>query len=211
MKNIDHIFKSSIYGITGEHLSDKYNNIEIVKKYIESGIKIIQYREKEESMKYKYRQCKKIREITAKAGVTFIVNDHVDLALIVKADGVHLGQQDLPAAAVRKIAGNNMLIGLSTHNPRQARQAVKKEVDYIGVGPIFATDTKNRDEVAGLEYLDYIVNKIEIPHVAIGGITEDNINIVREHGGRYIAIISDIIQSGNIKKKINRIKNKIEG
>ena len=112
---------------------------------IAGGIGIIQYREKKaaKSSSEIFAECLKIREMTRAAGVTFIVNDHVDVAMLVGADGVHVGQDDLPVADVRRLLGPGKIIGLSTHSPEQATEAVKCGADYIGVGPIFATKTKD--------------------------------------------------------------------
>ena len=99
-----------------------------------AGARIIQYREKAKKASEKYLECVKIRKMTRTADVTFIVNDNVDIAMMVGADGIHLGQDDLPITEVRKLVGENMLIGLSTHSPEQAQRAVKYGADYIGVG-----------------------------------------------------------------------------
>ena len=125
--------------------------------------------------------------MTRQAGATFIVNDHVDLALLTEADGVHIGQEDLPPAAVRKLLGPGKIIGLSTHGPGQARAAQTSGlVDYIGVGPIFATKTKKDVcDPVGFEYLDYVVEHIPMPFVAIGGIKAHNIADVRKRGARH--------------------------
>ncbi|MBW1899246.1 MAG: thiamine phosphate synthase, partial [Deltaproteobacteria bacterium] len=105
---------TDIYCITDERHARGRDNIEVVKQMIDAGVKIIQYREKEKDMADKYEQCLKIRELTREAGIFFIVNDHVDLALLVKADGIHVGQEDFPIEAVRRLVGENMVIGLST-------------------------------------------------------------------------------------------------
>lgn len=105
----------------------------------------------------------------------FIINDHVDLALLVNADGVHIGQDDYPVEEVRALLGNDKIIGLSTHSPEQGFKAFQNEnVDYIGVGPIFPTTTKDTKAV-GLEYLDFAVQNLHLPFVAIGGIQEENL------------------------------------
>ncbi len=200
---------TDLYAITAEELSCKRDNIEIVETLIDSGIKVIQYREKEKNLIDKYNQCKKIRELTRKANVTFIVNDNIDLALIVEADGVHIGQKDLPVPEVRKLVGEKMIIGLSTHSPEQAEDAVKKDIDYIGVGPIYETNTK-KDVCApvGLEYLSYVSKNIKIPFVAIGGIKEHNISDVIKNGAKTIALVSEIVGAEDIKNKITRLRNK---
>ncbi|RYD04213.1 hypothetical protein N752_15325 [Desulforamulus aquiferis] len=183
-RSLAQLLLADIYGITAEELSLGRSNIEIVKQMIAEGITVIQYREKDKKAREKYHECMKIRELTAQAGVTFIVNDDIDLAMIVGADGVHIGQEDLPPEKVRELVGSEMLIGLSTHSPEQAMEAQKsKVVDYIGVGPIYPTGTK-KDVCApvGLEYLEYVANKIDLPFVAIGGIKEHNIGEVAERG-----------------------------
>ncbi|HOV80399.1 MAG TPA: thiamine phosphate synthase [Bacillota bacterium] len=206
------LLEGGIYGITAEEYSLGRSNVEVVARMIESGIKIVQYREKEKKTREKYLECLKIREMTREAGVTFIVNDHADLALLVEADGVHLGQDDLPPDRVRELVGEKMIIGLSTHSPAQAEVAVKLGVDYIGVGPIFATMTK-KDVCApvGFEYLDYVVKNIGLPFVAIGGIKEHNIAEVSRRGARCIAMVTEIVGAEDIGAKVRALKAAING
>jgi thiamine-phosphate pyrophosphorylase len=131
----------------------------------------------------------------------------VDLAVAVEADGVHLGQEDLPIEAVRRIIGEKMAIGLSTHSMAQAEKAVRDGADYIGVGPIFKTYTKKDVcDPVGFEYLDIVVQKIEIPFVAIGGVKEGNIRQVREHGASCIALVTEIVGADNIPETISRLR-----
>jgi len=202
---------TDIYGITAEEYSLGRSNIEVVARMIEAGIKIIQYREKEKSDRKKYEECLKIRKMTQDAGVTFIVNDHVDLAVLVGADGIHLGQDDFPPNMVRELTGNKIIIGLSTHSPAQAKAAMNLDVDYIGVGPIFATNTK-KDVCApvGLEYLEYIVKNISLPFVAIGGIKEHNITEVCKRGARCIALVTEIVGAPDIVAKVKSLRTGIE-
>ncbi len=202
------LLRSNIYGITAEEYSLGRDNVAVIEEMLAAGIKIIQYREKAKSMREKYLECLKLREITRQAGAYFIINDQVDLALLVEADGVHLGQDDLPPKAVRKLTGEKMFIGLSTHSPAQAEEAVRSRVvDYIGVGPIFATATK-KDVCApvGLEYLDYVVKNIKLPFVAIGGIKEHNLAEVLSHGARCIAMVTEIVGATDIKAKVNKLR-----
>lgn len=199
--------EADIYGITAEEHSLGRSNIEVVAQMIESGIRIIQYREKEKSDRQQYEECRKIREMTSDAGVTFIVNDSVALAMLVGADGVHLGQDDLPPQAVRKLAGGKMLIGLSTHSPAQAEAAMKLDIDYIGVGPIFATNTKKDVcDPVGLEYLEYIVKNIRLPFVAIGGIKEHTIAEVYRRGAGCIALVTEIVGAPDIHAKVRALR-----
>lgn len=200
--------KADIYGITAEEYSLGRSNIAVVQEMVAAGIKVVQYREKEKSMREKYFECLKLREITRRARAVFIVNDQVDLALLVKADGVHLGQNDLPPGAVRKLVRDKMFVGLSTHSPAQAEEAVRSGVvDYIGVGPIFATATK-KDVCApvGIEYLDYAVKNMKIPFVAIGGIKEHNLAEVAGRGARCIAMVTEIVGAADIKSRIGKLR-----
>ncbi|GBG56346.1 thiamine-phosphate synthase [Sporomusaceae bacterium FL31] len=207
-QGLTNFITSDIYGLTAEEFSLGRNNIEVVDEMIAAGIKVIQYREKEKKALYMYRECLEIRERTRQAGVTFIVNDHIDLAIAVKADGVHIGQEDLPPEKVRQLVGPSMLLGLSTHLPEQAQNAVKSGVvDYIGVGPIFATNTKKDVcDPVGLTYLDYVVNNIDLPFVAIGGIKLHNIAEVRKHGAKISALVTEIVGAENIIEKVSAIR-----
>ncbi len=201
---------TDIYGITAEEYSLGRSNIEVVAEMIEAGIRVIQYREKEKKDRQKYEECLKIRELTREAGVTFIVNDHPDLALLVGADGVHLGQDDLPPERVRELVGERMLIGLSTHSSAQARAAVHSGVNYIGVGPIFATRTK-KDVCApvGFAYLEYVVRNIALPFVAIGGIKEHNIAEVSRRGAKCIALVTEIVGVREIGAKVRALRTAV--
>jgi len=200
-------FNTELYCITAEEHSLGRSNIEVVQKMIDAGVTIIQYREKDKKMKAKYSECLLIRKMTKEAGVTFIVNDDIDLAIIVEADGVHIGQDDLPIEKVRQLVGEDMIIGISTHSPEEARQAVKSGADYIGVGPIFKTATKKDVcDPVGLTYLEYVARNITIPFVAIGGIKVDNIAEVVKKGAGCIAVITEITTSADIVSKIKQIK-----
>ena len=201
---------TGLYCLTSEEHSRGRSNIEVIKAMINAGVKIIQYREKEKKMLEKYNECMQIRELTKKAGVTFIVNDDVDLAMLVKADGIHLGQDDLPVEKVRELVGNEMIIGISTHSPEQAQDAVRRGADYIGVGPIYRTYTKKDvSEPVGLEYLDYVVKNINIHFVAIGGIKESNVDEVISRGAKCVAMVTEIVGAENIEQKILNIRRKL--
>ncbi|WP_425061262.1 Thiamine-phosphate synthase [Sporomusa carbonis] len=202
---------TDLYGLTAEEYSLGRSNAEVVELMIAAGIKVIQYREKDKKARQMYEECLTIRELTNKAGVTFIINDHVDLAMLVEADGVHIGQDDLPPEKVRKLIGDNMILGLSTHSPEQAKAAVASGVvDYIGVGPIFATRTKKDVcDPVGLEYLEYIVKNHDIPFVAIGGIKEHNIHEVKQRGAKIVALVTDIVGAVDIQAKVRSIRQAI--
>jgi len=195
-----------LYGITAENFANGKSNIKCVKEMIKSGIKIIQYREKYKSLKEKAKEAKEIAKICKDNGIIFIVNDHVDIALLVEADGVHVGQDDMDIKDVRKIVGNDMIIGVSTHAPNEALKAQNDGADYIGVGPIFKTTTKKREPV-GLEYLEFVVKNINIPYVAIGGIKKYNFDKIVQTGAKRICLVSEIVGAKNIEKMISDLRN----
>ncbi|WP_110953294.1 thiamine phosphate synthase [Anaerosinus massiliensis] len=210
-QGMDNFSSSGIYALTAENLSKGRSNIQILDALIEAGITFFQYREKEKKAKEMYEECRIIREKTQRAGVTFIVNDHIDLAMAVKADGVHIGQEDLPPEVVRKLIGNTLILGLSTHNPEQMRLAECCEaVDYIGVGPVFATKTKKDVcDAVGLDYVRYVANNSKLPFVAIGGIKEENIADVSNAGAKTIAVVSDIVGAEDIVAKVRRLRQQM--
>jgi thiamine-phosphate pyrophosphorylase len=198
-----------LYCITGEEHSMGRSTVEVVKEMLESGVKIIQYREKHKTERQKYIDCTRLRQLTKSVGAIFIVNDDRDIALAVKADGIHIGQDDMPIEAVRSLVGKTVIIGLSTHSPEQARDALERGADYIGVGPIYSTKTKeNVCAPTGIEYLDYIVDNINIPFVAIGGIKLHNIDEVMNHGAKCLALVTEIVGAPNIKNRIAEIMEK---
>lgn len=209
-KSKKQILAEGIYGITAERFSEGRSNLEVVEEMIRGGITTIQYREKkhQKDVGEMYVECQQIRDLTRKHGVTFIINDHVDLALLVDADGVHVGQEDLPVEAVRRLIGNDKIIGLSTHAPEQMARAVEVGADYIGVGPIFATQTKeNVCDAVGLQYLDYVAENCTIPFVAIGGIKEHNISEIVSRGAKSICLVTEIVGSEDIYSTCVRLNS----
>ena len=202
---------SDIYCITASQFSLGRSNLEAVRQLLEAGIKIIQYREKDFSMIEKYRECLAIRALTAQYEACFIVNDDVHLAMAVESDGVHVGQDDLPVEKVRELIGDKLLLGLSTHSPKQADEAVKSGVvDYIGVGPLYQTFTKKDVQPpVGVGYLDYVVSHHRIPFVAIGGIKENNVAEVIQHGAKCVCLVTEIVGAPGISARIQAIRKQI--
>ncbi len=199
--------QTDIYALTDSNLSLGRSVVEVVQALLNAQVKIIQYREKKLKAGEMLRQCQELRSMTHAAGACFIVNDHIDIAILVDADGVHIGQEDLPLGEVRKLVGPHKIIGLSTHNPEQAREAVALGADYIGVGPIFATQTKE-DVCApvGYEYLDFVAKNISLPFVAIGGIKRHNINEVVKHGGNCCALVSELVGAQDIVERVAEVR-----
>ena len=164
---------------------------------LKGGVQIVQLREKNCTAKEFVELGKKVKELCAIYEALFIINDRVDVAHIVGADGVHLGQDDIDINSARHILGNDSIIGISTHSPDQALKAVTSGADYIGVGPVFETPTKPGRKAVGLDYVNWASKNINIPWFAIGGIDLDNINLVIEAGAERIAVVRAIINADN--------------
>lgn len=192
-----------IYPITDRRISG-LSHVEQVEKLFAGGAQLIQLREKHLAPKDFFAEAEKVLAFARPREVKIIINDRVDLALAVQADGVHLGQDDLPPVEARKILGETAIIGFSNHSIEQAIEAVKFPIDYIAIGPIFATTTKeNPDAVVGLEGLREVRKSIgEFPLVAIGGITQENARFCLEAGADSVAVISCLLnEPENIKQK----------
>jgi len=163
-----------------------------------AGAGFFQYRSKQGSRKDIFQAASVLVRISRDAGALFIVNDHADIAVAVDADGVHLGQDDLPIAYARKLLGSTKLIGISTHSPEQAQEAETSGADYIGFGPIFTTATKDAGPTQGLERIAAVKRATSLPLIAIGGITRDNVRSVLSAGADGVAIISAILNTPDI-------------
>ncbi|HSU26587.1 MAG TPA: thiamine phosphate synthase, partial [Pyrinomonadaceae bacterium] len=183
-----------IYPITDRRLSG-LSHAEQVNRLIDGGAKLIQLREKRLSPKQFYREAVEAIEIARIAGAKIIINDRVDIALVTKADGVHLGQDDLPPEQARKLLGREAIIGFSTHSAEQFIHASRLSVDYIAAGPVFATSTKDKpDPTIGLAELRVISEAFrDIPLVAIGGITAENAQSALDAGADSVAVVSHLI------------------
>ena len=199
--------QTDVYALTDARLSLGRPVEEVAAALLGAGVKILQYREKKLKAGDMLRECRALRRLTAEAGACFIINDHIDIAQLVDADGVHVGQEDLPVAEVRRLLGPDKIIGLSTHDPRQAQDAVAAGADYIGVGPLFATQTKE-DVCApvGLDYLDWVVAHLSVPFVAIGGIKRLNIAEVARHGARCCALVSELVGAEDIAGRVAQVR-----
>ena len=199
--------QTDIYAITDSRLSLGRSVEEVVAALLAANVKIIQYREKDKRAGEMLRECERLRAMTKEAGAFFIVNDHVDIAALVKADGVHVGQDDLPVARVRELMGNECVIGLSTHSPEQFAGAVRDGADYIGVGPIYATQTKEDVcKPVGLTYLDHAAREKAIPFVAIGGIKRHNIADVIRHGASCCCLVSELVGAEDIITRVAEVR-----
>lgn len=194
------------YLVTDSGLSKK-GTLSDVKKAVEAGCKIIQYREKNKSTKGMIDEASEIRRICSDRAI-FLVNDRVDVALAVDADGVHIGQDDMPIETARKLLGPDKIIGLTVHNVDEAVEAEKNGADYVGLGSIFDTSTKkDAGKGIGPARIREVKNAIKVPVVAIGGINKENCRNVVENGADSLVAISAVICSDDVKKETREFIN----
>jgi thiamine-phosphate pyrophosphorylase len=173
----------------------------MTREVLDAGVRWVQYRDKQSDRRCLFDTASELRRLTRKAGACFIMNDFPDIAAAVDADGVHLGQEDMPIAEARKVLGAGKMIGVSTHNMDEAVEAEREGADYIGFGPIFHTSTKDAGEPRGTDLLSLVRKKVGIPVVAIGGITADELPKVMSAGAQAVAVASAILQ-GEIRRNV---------
>jgi thiamine-phosphate pyrophosphorylase len=205
MKNFN--FRNKLYIITENAISKGRRNEDVVMSAIAGGAKIIQLREKKWSKDKLKKEAVSLLKICKDNDVLFIVNDHIDIALEIGADGVHLGQSDMPIKQARKICGDKLIIGLSTHSIEQAVKADAEDVDYITIGPIFKTRAK--DFTVGTSIIKDILNKINKPLITIGGININNIDSVLDQGVNCVAVISAVVCANNVREAASELSHRI--
>jgi len=199
----------NLYVITDEMLSRGRPPQEIARQAIGGGAEVIQFRDKIASGRKLYETGLELKQLTREKKVSFIVNDRIDLALILDADGVHVGQSDIPASAARQLLGPDKILGISAASVTEARQAEADGADYLGVGPIFeARETKaDAGNPQGLELLVQIRQKCSLPLIAIGGIDHQNVASVIQAGADGAAIVSAIVAADDIVQASSQIKS----
>ncbi len=173
------------------------NFLTVVESALKGGLKLVQYRHKNEHDLVKLKEAYKLKQLCQNYGALFLVNDRVDLAIAVNADGVHLGQTDFPVGLARQMLGQTKIIGKSTTNPQEMAKAIADGADYLGVGPVYETPTKADKKAAGLEYVRYAENNATVPWFAIGGISLDNIDDVVKAGAERVAVVREIMSAEN--------------
>ncbi|BCL38147.1 thiamine-phosphate synthase [Nostoc sp. MS1] len=201
--------RSRLYLVT----SPSENLLPTVEAALKGGLTVVQYRDKETDDTVRLELAAKLRQLCHSYSALFIINDRVDLALAVDADGVHLGQQDMPIATARQLLGPQRVIGRSTTNAEEMRRAIVEGADYIGVGPVYETPTKVGKAAAGLEYVKYAAQNSSVPWFAIGGIDANNINDVIDAGAERVAVVRSLMQAEQptlvtqyFLSQLNRIK-----
>ena len=198
-------YKYPLYLVTDEKACKGKDFYESVEASIRGGAKIVQLREKNMDTRDFFKRALKLKEICHKHGVDFVINDRLDIAIAVDADGVHLGQSDMPIEKAKEILGHKKIIGISAKNMEEALEAQKYGADYIGVGAIFATDTKKDSGLIDLETLKEMTNQINIPVLAIGGIGLGKLGYLKDTGIDGICVISDILGSDDPEKRTRKL------
>lgn len=198
-----------LYPVTCEKLSAGRTNFEVLEGLVHGGARIVQLREKEATSRELYDMAVRFREITSRAGILLIINDRLDIALAVNADGVHLGQEDLPIEAARKL-GPELIIGASTHSLEEALRAQDAGADYVNIGPIFPTSTKaGVRHFLGPEAISAISSHLSIPFTVMGGIHEKNLDEVLRHGARKVAMVTEITRAPDIAQRVRTLRSRI--
>ena len=195
----------SIYLVTDDGCLQGRTLIDCVREALEGGVTLVQYRAKTASSAEMYAEALQLKALCDSFNVPLIINDRLDIAMAVGAAGVHLGQDDLPCAAARKILGEDYLIGVSAHNPAEAKAALQSGADYLGCGAVFGTATKADVKKLGTEGLTAICREKGLPVVGIGGVTADNYREVRAAGADGAAIVSGILAQSDIRATVKAI------
>ena len=198
--------KIDIYPVTCRELSEGRSNLEVLDAVLAGGAKIIQLREKDWKKKEIFELAVEFRKRTLVQNALLVINDHLDIALAVEADGVHLGQDDLPISAARKIAPD-IILGASSHSLKEALKAEKDGADYVNIGPIFPTKTKKKlTHFLGPGAIMEISPKIGIPFTVMGGINQNNIQDVLEKGAKRIAMVTGITRATDIADRVRELR-----
>lgn len=201
--------KIDLYPVTDSSQSLGRSNYDVLEGLIAGGAGIVQLRDKNSNKKELHLMARRFRERTEQAGMLLIINDHIDIALAVGADGVHLGQDDLPLDAARAIAPD-LLIGISTHSLEQALEAQQGGADYINIGPIFPTGTKETPMAPlGPEAISGIRPHLAIPFTVMGGINRGNIALVLEAGARRVAVVTAVTKARDVAEEVRHLRRLI--
>ena len=191
------INKHNLYSITDK----RENLIQIIEQILLGGVKIIQYRFKDGSDKIHLKEAIKIKSICKKYKSLLIINDRIDIALASNADGVHLGQDDIDILTARKLLGPSKIIGITANNSKDINNAIKNGCDYVGVGPVFETNTKKGKKPLGIKKIKDLTKSIDIPWFAIGGINKENISSLKKQGINKVALVSGLFNSEDPKQE----------
>ena len=202
---------SDLYVVITEAFCAGRSSLEVLGAVLEAGVTLIQFREKDLDDEHMYDRALAFRRLTNEAGALLIIDDRIDIALAVDADGVHLGRHDLPISIARKLAPE-MIIGASTHNVEQAREAERAEASCVNIGPIFPTQTKLKTaSPLGPEIIEEVSREVSIPITCMGGIKLENISEVLAHGARHPALVTAVTAHPDPKAAAAELRAKIVG
>ena len=196
----------SVYLVTDRRDKTDDEFLNIIEEAIKGGTTIVQLREKTASTKEFYDLALKVKEITSRYGVPLLINDRIDIALAVGSEGVHIGQDDMPADIAREIIGEDKILGVSASTVEEAKKAEIDSADYIGSGAVFPTSTKDDADSVSKEELKEIVDSIDIPVVAIGGITVENAHTLKGSGIAGFSVVSAIMSAEDPKEASGKLK-----
>jgi len=200
----------TLQAVLDPHFIGKRPLSRVVKSLVAGGVSVIQMREKDISTRDFLAKALQLRKITRELGIPLLINDRLDIALAIKADGVHLGQKDMPLSYARKIWGENGIIGVSTHDLREAKKAEAEGATYIAVGSIYPTTTKKDAILVGISTLKKIKKAVNIPIVAIGGIRSENVEEVIRAGADGVASISTLLGTSRLTQTARDFRRRIE-
>lgn len=195
-----------LYAVTDRAWTGRQTLTEQVEEALKGGVTCVQLREKHLNDPDFLQEAKDICALCREYGVPFIVNDNVEVAIACKADGVHVGQEDMEAGRVRKLIGEDMILGVSAHTVEEAQKAVENGADYLGLGSVFPTNTKSDVDVMKRETLQAICSAVDVPIVAIGGINKDNLSSLKGSGVDGVALVSAIFSAENIEEACRELR-----
>lgn len=199
----------TLYLVTGRYDFDEESFLNVIKTACENGVTLVQLREKEATTNDFYRLAQKVKDLTDRFDVPLIINDRVDVCLAVDAAGVHIGDDELPIEVVRRLIGNDKILGVSAKDVERAREAEKAGADYLGVGAIYPTKTKKNPARTSIETLKTIVSSVEIPIVAIGGLKENNIDALRHTGVAGVSVVTELMLAEDVAQKTQGLKKAV--
>ena len=196
----------SVYLVTDRRNKTDEEFLNIIEEAIKGGTTVVQLREKTASTKEFYDLALRVKEITSRYGVPLLINDRIDIALAIDSEGVHIGQDDMPAGIAREIIGEDKILGVSASTVEEAKKAEIDSADYIGSGAVFPTATKDDADSVSEEELKEIVDSIDIPVVAIGGITIENAHTLKASGIAGFSVVSAIMSAEDPKEASEKLK-----
>lgn len=198
-----------LYLVTDSDILKGRDFYKCIEEAIKAGVTMVQLREKDADGKEFLEKAIKLRKLTKRYNISFIINDRIDIALLVDADGVHVGQSDIDAISVRKLVGENKIIGVSARTIEEAMQAKKDGANYLGIGSMFSTSTKLDAKQVSFNTLNEIIKEVNLPFVLIGGISLENVNELKSFNPDGYALVSGILEAKDIAARVKLWNDKI--